>query len=142
MPDVVTAITKDHRELESLFQQYRGASGDEEKKAVVDRIRLELAQHATAEEILVYPAVRRAVGRQEAEHAIDEHQEIKRILADLEKLNPGGERDVKVTQLETAVSKHVEEEENDVLVSLAASVSQGRLQQMGEVFERIKPLLP
>ncbi len=143
MPDVISAITEDHREVEGLFQQYRTAAAVDEKQAVLDKIRQELAQHAAAEEILVYPAVRRAAGHDQAEQAIDEHQDIKRVLADLEKLDPAdGERDVKVTQLERAVAEHVKEEEGEVLPSLSAKLSQDRLNQMGEMFERMKPLLP
>jgi len=143
MPDVITAIKQDHRAVEKLFAQYRASEVAEQKKAVFEQIRTTLAQHATAEEILVYPAVRKTSGRDEAKHAIDEHQEIKRILADLDKLEASDpQHAAKVAELEETVGHHVEEEEDEVLSDLAAGTDTKRLDQMGELFERMKPLLP
>jgi hypothetical protein len=58
MPDITTIIENDHREVERLFDSYR-TGPPAERQDVVDRIRVTLAQHAAAEEILVYPTVRR-----------------------------------------------------------------------------------
>jgi len=145
MPDVTTVIENDHREVERLFAAYSAAATNEEKDRLVDEIRLALAPHAAAEEILVYPAVRRAAeeGGDQARHAIDEHQEIKRILSDVDKM-PGDdpERDQKVRELQQAVEHHVEEEEGSVLPSLRTGMDVERLERMGELFEQMKPLMP
>ena len=145
MTDVITLIQNDHREVETLFGQYHAATDAEEKGRLIAKVTESLAQHAAAEEILVYPAVRRAAedGREEASHAIDEHQEIKRALAEVDKLDvndPG--REAKVRELEQVVSHHVEEEETSVLPTLASGTDPSRLDSMGELFERMKPLLP
>ena len=145
MPDVTTIIENDHREVERLFNEYAASATGEAKDAVVDRIRLALAPHAAAEEILVYPALRRAAedGGEEAEHAIDEHQEIKRLLSEVDKMTSAdAERDQKVRELQEAIEHHVQEEESSVLPRLRAGVDQERLERMGEMFERMKPLLP
>ena len=145
MPDVISIIQNDHREVEALFARYTSALDTSEKQRVADTIREELSKHATAEEILVYPAVRRAAegGDEEAGHAIDEHQEIKRVLADLDKLDGGDpQHTVKVRELEQAVSHHVEEEEGLVLPTLASGTDPDRLEKMGDLFQKIKPMLP
>ena len=145
MPDVISVIQNDHREVEALFAQYASATDNAERRRVADTIRQELSKHATAEEILVYPAVRRAAegGGQEAGHAIDEHQEIKRVLADLDKLQPDdAQHGAKVQELEQVVSHHVAEEEGSVLATLAAGTDPDRLEKMGDLFQRMKPLLP
>jgi len=145
MSDVTSIIENDHREVERLFAAYAAAATTEEKDRLVDEIRLGLAPHAVAEEILVYPALRRVVedGQEQASHAIDEHQEIKRILSELDKMSSDDPlRDEKVVELQRAVEHHVEEEEGDLLPSLRAAVDPQRLEQMGEMFERMKPLLP
>ena len=145
MPDVTTIIENDHREVERLFAQYAAAATADQKDDLVDRIRLALAPHAAAEEILVYPAVRRAVeeGGEQASHAIDEHQDIKRLLSEVDKMSAGdSERDAKVRELQQAIEHHVQEEETNLLPSLRAGMDAERLEQMGELFERMKPLLP
>jgi Hemerythrin HHE cation binding domain len=145
MPDVTILIENDHREVERLFAAYATAESAETKGVIVDEIRVSLAQHAAAEEILVYPQLRRSTdeGDDEADHAIDEHAEIKRILADLDGMDPADAgRDAKVLELQRSVEHHVEEEERDVLTSLRAGTDQERLDSMGELFEQMKPLLP
>lgn len=142
MTDVITAIKNDHREVEGLLGEAKtaDAAGKEE---LVKRATKALAQHSAAEEILVYPAVRRAAGHEETEHAIDEHQDIKRVLADLEKLDAtDAQYDVKLGELETTLEHHVREEEDEILPTLAAKVDQSKLDSMGQVFEQMKPLLP
>jgi hemerythrin superfamily protein len=143
MADVISIIENDHREVEALFAAYSTATTSEEKDRLVDEIRLALAPHAAAEEILVYPAVRSAVddGDDQASHAIDEHQEIKRLLAEVDK-SAGGDRDQTVRQLQEAVEHHVEEEEGSVLPSLRAGMDAERLERMGELFEQMKPMMP
>lgn len=145
MPDVTTIIENDHREVERLFANYATATSAERKSEIIDRIRLALAPHAAAEEILVYPAVRRSAvsGDDAAEHSIDEHQEIKRLLADVDGMpadDPG--RDAKVLELQRSVEHHVEEEETTVLPLLRANTDADRLDRMGDLFEQMKPMLP
>src|SRR4051794_3972627 len=145
MPDVTTIIEYDHREVERLFSAYASAAGSGDKAGLLDQIRLALAPHAAAEEILVYPAVRTAApdGGEQARHSIDEHQEIKRLLSEVDKMgddDPG--RDAKMLELQQAVDHHVQEEESDVLPALRAGVDTDRLERMGELFEQMKPLLP
>jgi hemerythrin superfamily protein len=145
MTDVITIIKQDHRQLDQTFASYKKASDAAEKDRLVKDMTSALAKHAAAEEILVYPALRRAegAGHEAAEEAIDEHQQIKRILADLDGL-AGDDRQqkAKVTELERAVKHHVQEEEKELLPKLAAATEPRRLDQMGSAFERMKPLLP
>ncbi len=145
MTDVATLIENDHREVERLFAAYATAASGESKDRIIEQIRKELAPHAAAEEILVYPAVRRAGGDgdEEADHAIDEHQEIKRLLADVDGSSADDpQRDDKVRQLQEAVEHHVAEEESTVLPTLRAGVDADKLERMGDVFSRMKPLMP
>jgi len=142
---VTTIIENDHREVERLFAAYFAAATATEKDGLINDIRLALAPHAAAEEILVYPAVRHAAheGGEKASHAIDEHQEIKRLLSEVDKMPAGDSgRDQKVTELQQAVEHHVGEEEGSVLPSLRAGMDAAGLERMGELFEQMKPLLP
>lgn len=145
MPDVITIIENDHREVERLFAAYSSAATRAQKSELIKQIRLALAPHAAAEEILVYPAVRRAAGDgdEQASHAIDEHQEIKRALVDVDKADDDDPAlDARVLELQRSVEHHVEEEEREVLPLLRAGTDADRLESMGQLFEQMKPLLP
>jgi hemerythrin superfamily protein len=145
MPDITTIIENDHREVERLFESYRSSGPSADRQAIVDRIRVMLAQHSAAEEILVYPTVRRTAedGDALADHSIDEHQEIKRLLAELDDLSADDPaQSAKVADLERAVAEHVEEEESVVLPALIGRTDSERRERLGELFEDTKPLLP
>jgi hemerythrin-like domain-containing protein len=145
MSDVITIIENDHREVERLFAAYAQAASPTDKDRLLDEIRLALAPHAAAEEILVYPTLRRTApnGGGQASHAIDEHQEIKRILSEVDKMSTDDpQRDQKVADLQRAVEHHVEEEESQLLPSLRAALDAQRLEDLGELFQSMKPLLP
>ena len=145
MTDVTTIIENDHREVERLFAAYAAATTGDAKTQIIEQVRLALAPHAAAEEILVYPALRGVGGdgNEQANHAIDEHQDIKRLLSEVDKMSADdADRDAKVRELEQAVAHHVEEEEGEFLPSLRAGMSADRLEKMGELFSNMKPLLP
>jgi hemerythrin superfamily protein len=144
MPDITTIIENDHREIERLFDAYRTGPATE-RQHVADRIRVALAQHAAAEEILVYPTLRRTAedGDAMAEHSIEEHQEIKRLLAELDDLSAGDPaQGATLAELERAVAEHVQEEEDAVLPALRGRTDPERRERLGELFEDAKPLLP
>jgi hemerythrin superfamily protein len=144
MPDITTIIENDHREVERLFDSYR-TGPPAERQDVVERIRVTLAQHAAAEEILVYPTVRRTAedGDALADHSIDEHQEIKRLLSELDDLSADDPaQSATIAELERAVAEHVSEEESVVLPALRGRTDPERRERLGDLFEDIKPLLP
>lgn len=141
--DAVTVIKHDHNEVEQRFLQYEARSADLDE-VVAEVVRL-LSVHAAMEEQLLYPVVRVKVegGADIADHAIEEHQQVKRVLADIEKLEPGsGVLDVRIRALIDTVRHHVEEEEGELLPKLEAAVDRRRLDQMGDLMERAKGLLP
>jgi hemerythrin superfamily protein len=141
--DAITVIKHDHNEVEQRFLQFEAGTGDPDE-VVGDIVRL-LSVHAAMEEQMLYPVVRAKVegGGEIADHAIEEHQQVKRELADIEKLEVGsGELNTRMTALISTVRHHVEEEEGELLPKLQSSVDQHRLDQMGDLMERAKGLLP
>jgi hemerythrin superfamily protein len=144
MPDITTIIENDHREVERLFDSYR-TGPTAERQDIVNRIRVTLAQHAAAEEILVYPTVRRTAedGDGLADHSIDEHQEIKRLLSELDDLSADDPaQSATIAELERTVGEHVAEEESVVLPALRGRTDPERRERLGDLFEDTKPLLP
>ena len=143
--DAITVLTNDHRTLETLFAEYESASTPEAKGDAVKRATRELSIHAALEEQMVYPAVRLRVdgGSGFANESIEDHQTIKRLLADLEKMQPSdAQYGEKVHALIEQVREHVAEEEGEIFPKLRSALGEQRLNQMGQLMERAKVLMP
>jgi hemerythrin-like domain-containing protein len=149
MTDVITMLKEDHRQVEQMGEALDAAGTTEEKKKVARQIVRELATHAAVEELLVYPALRIKVkdnGDRWADHSIEEHHQVKLLLSEAEESMrkfPDAARFV--PEIRAAVNttrKHIEEEEGEVLPALEQNISRDRLEQMGRLAEKIKPLLP
>ncbi len=142
--DAVQLLIQDHREVEQLFSQIEAAGGTGPDEAVEQVVR-ELSIHAAVEEQVLYPAVRNKVpgGEEIADHGIDEHQEVKELLATLDGGDvQGSERAPVLARLMQEVRSHVEEEEGDVLPKLQAAVGPDELRQLGEAMAQAKKMAP
>jgi hemerythrin superfamily protein len=120
--DPVKLITQDHRTVKSLFRRFEGADQNKEKQQIAEQIIEELSVHATIEEQLVYPILRRGLPRIEASvlNALEEHHAVKLTLLELDKMTVDDERfDAKMHVVREAVEMHIEEEETQLLPKLA-----------------------
>jgi len=143
--DAITLLKQDHRTVEALFRRYESGLQGQEKQDVVHEIIRELSVHAAIEEQVLYPAVRRAFPKGEdlAEEGIDEHQEVKETLSDLDGMDPSEPGfDPKVRSLIGDVRHHVEEEEGEMFPKLAQALSSDRLDEMGSAMEGAKRMAP
>ena len=142
---VIDLLTKDHAEVDELFRRVNLSEKPESLEELTRQIVHDLSVHAAVEEQFVYPLIRAKVdgGGADADEAIDEHQEAKRLLADLEKLEAGtAEHARTMEQLIAAIRHHVEEEEGEVFPKLRAAVDDSTLEKVGAVVEQAKKLVP
>lgn len=142
--DAVQLLIQDHREVEQLFSQIEAAGGTGPDEAVEQIVR-ELSIHAAVEEQVLYPAIRNKVpgGEEIADHAIDEHQEVKELLATLDSGDgQASDRAPVLARLMQEVRSHVEEEEADLLPKLQAAVGADELRQLGEAIAQAKKMAP
>lgn len=143
--DVIQLLTNDHREVDELFRRVNLSSKDESIEELTKQIVHELSVHAAVEEQFVYPLLRMKVegGRELADEAIEEHQQAKRLLADLEKLDAGSaEHGRTMEQLIEDVRHHVEEEESEVFPRLRESLDEKARERLGTVVEQAKKVVP
>lgn len=144
--DAISLLLQDHQTVEKLFTRYEGLRGGNAvraKRDVADEITKELSVHAAIEEQVFYPGVRDAIGEDLVEEAIEEHQEVKKILAELDGLDPKEARfDSLLTSLVQDVRHHVEEEEGEMFPRFRAAISQDRLLGMGESMQKLKVVAP
>lgn len=137
MPDPIALLEQDHRKVEQLFEKYRTS----QDPAIAEQICMELTVHATIEEQVVYPVVKKDVpeGKELEQEAEKEHNEVKELIAQIE---AAGFDDPSVPELvqkiEEGVTHHVEEEESEMFPKLRESVEGDRLTQLGEKLQQAK----
>jgi len=108
-------LKKDHDAVKELFDKFEKAEGRAAKKKIVQQALTELKVHATIEEEIFYPAVRKPVGNDIMNEADEEHHVAKVLIAELEAMDGREDHyDAKFTVLSENVRHHIKEEENEV----------------------------
>jgi hemerythrin superfamily protein len=144
--DAIELLTQDHREVEQLFERFEQATGDTEQKGkIAQEIIQELSIHASIEEEVFYPEVRAAVPASEGlvEHSLEEHQEVKEALAELDSMGPGDPGyHQKMMRVITDVTEHVQEEEEKMFPKVREALSGNQLLEIGSKMEEAKGRAP
>jgi hemerythrin-like domain-containing protein len=143
--DVIEVLTTDHTEATSLIAQIRGSSDAEERRDLADTLISELVRHSVAEEMFVYPAMKEHLpdGDQAVEHDVEEHKQLERIMKELEGAEASDPSfDGLITQLETVLRDHVQDEETEQFPKLRASLPQEKLVSLAERVETAKKVAP
>jgi hypothetical protein len=134
--DVVELILADHGRFEELLRGLRNVESNR------GELRAELANllvaHAEAEELHVYPLLRRkkAADAEETEHGEEEHAEINQALlafCEVEDLT-GDDYDEKLEELSETVNHHTNEEEQTLLNDARQNLPGAERFRIGELF--------
>jgi hemerythrin superfamily protein len=138
---------KDHREVEQMFARYErlGERAMKTKRTIVRDVIEELSKHAAVEEQVLYPEMKRSApgGEGLAEEGLKEHGEVKRLLADLDKMSPeDDDYEDKMMRLMQSVRHHVQEEEDEMFPKLRSEVDAERLIELGKMVETAKMMAP
>jgi hemerythrin-like domain-containing protein len=120
--DAIELLTNDHKSVKKLFAAFQalvdGEAGSSaaDKQALADQICRELTAHATIEEEIFYPAVRKAIDEDDLmDEAEVEHASAKDLIAQIEASSPGEDQfDAKVVVLGEYIAHHVKEEQNEM----------------------------
>jgi hemerythrin superfamily protein len=142
--DVVDLLQSQHEEVRSLFGQIQTAAGTS-KKGSFDRLVNLLAVHETAEEIVVYPAVRATGpdGDRMADARTSEEDQAKDALSELEKLGVDSpEFDTKLQAFQRMVELHAGNEEREIFPLLRQTQTAEELTKMAEGVETAEKAAP
>ncbi|KAI8938212.1 hypothetical protein NX059_005873 [Plenodomus lindquistii] len=145
------AIIKDHRELETNYNEIINNSDDTDHiERYGNQFTWELARHSVAEELLVYPAMEKYMGEKGKQHAESDrkqHHQVKILLKDFQNMRATDPQYIpKLKQLWTVLSQHIKEEEKDDLPALENALSlsedRGYSESLAKDFERTKAFVP
>ena len=143
--DVVDILTADHREVMELLGQIWDTTDTERRRDLADTIISELVRHSVAEEMYVYPAMRKHLpdGDEAVEHDTAEHKELEATMKKLESADPDDARFTEVLRsLEAILRDHIQDEEADQFPQLRARVPREQLVEIGKKVETAKKVAP
>jgi hemerythrin superfamily protein len=114
--DAIALLKADHQAVSEMFAEYEKQTNKAKKKALASEICLALSVHAQIEEEIFYPAVKAALkDKLLVPEASVEHDGIKRLVSEIEDVEPDSEMfDAKVKVLSEYVKHHVKEEQNEM----------------------------
>ncbi len=132
-PLAVRLLKQDHREVEGWFDEYEQLEEDAEKLELFNKIALALKVHTQIEEEIFYPEERGQVEDDMLDEAFVEHDGAKKLIAEIEAMEPNDEfYDAKVKVLGEYIKHHVKEEEQPGGIFAQAKKGDEDLDAMGE----------
>jgi hypothetical protein len=141
-PLAVRLLKQDHREVEGWFDEYEQLEQDAEKLELFNKIALALKVHTRIEEEIFYPSERGDVEDDLLDEAYVEHDGAKKLIAEVEAMQPGEEfYDAKVKVLGEYIKHHVKEEEQPGGIFAQAKRGDEDLEAMGERMKTRKQAL-
>ncbi|MGN6731149.1 MAG: hemerythrin domain-containing protein [Candidatus Binatia bacterium] len=138
--DALQLLRQDHKAVKDLFEQVDGAEDGKQRKRIFDQIDTQLNIHAHIEETVFYPEMRKIEELKEmVEEALQEHQEVKTLLEEIEGLDPESEEfSASLEELIENVEHHVAEEEDEMFPKVREQCDQAALDRLGDQLESAK----
>ena len=145
--NAIALLKADHAAVKKLFAQEERATkqSDDKRQSIFDQINDALTVHATIEEEIFYPAVKKARSehvKDEVREAYEEHKQIKTLLAQIAGITPADETwDMKVKVLREDIEHHVKDEEGEMFPDARKSLGEKRLMELGTELDARKQYL-
>jgi len=138
--DALQLLRQDHQAVKDLFDQVDDAEDGKQRKRIFDQIDTQLNIHSHIEETVFYPEMRKIEELKEmVEEALQEHQEVKTLLEEIEGLDPEGEEfSASLEELIENVEHHVAEEEDEMFPKVREQCDQAALDRLGDQLESAK----
>ncbi|PSR73286.1 hypothetical protein PHLCEN_2v10856 [Hermanssonia centrifuga] len=152
--DVTNEIKIDHDNVRDLFQRYKNATNEDEKKLIANTLIREMAIHSDAEEISVYNDYKKLGLGDTAEHnkgtfhpscyhCNQEHAEVKKLVYSADSTSFGSaDYDGIMLNAVTAFLAHAKEEEDEQFDKLKAALSPEDNDKMARAFIKARGAAP
>lgn len=135
-------LKSDHDKHRKMLAELGETHGDSaERRSLFEALRKELQAHAAAEEESLYATMLAVPDlRDEARHSVSEHKEIDDFLGELLEIDMSSSAWLsKFKEMRHRYLHHIDEEEEDMFPSAAATLSDKAEQEMALKFETRKP---
>jgi len=147
--DATAMLARDHENLRRLLEELAEAvtaGAFDRKKELFRAFKAALHVHATLEEEVFYPAVmklRFAWAREAVREALEEHQAVDSIVAELDQMEPEDDQyDAKVQGLRASVEHHIGSEERAMFAEARNHLTDDRLQALGRQMVSLREKMP
>lgn len=134
--DAIKMLKKQHREVEGMFKDLEKAKSAGPRRKIFDKLADALAVHATIEERHFYPAAKKKQTQDQLLESVEEHLEVKRLIADLLDLEANDPVFMaKITVLKENVMHHVKEEEGELFPKVEKLLDEEELEAVAAAME-------
>jgi hemerythrin superfamily protein len=135
--DAIELLKEDHKKVEKIFSSMEKKENRQKMFPELDR---ELSVHAEIEEKIFYPATKEAEPTRDLVlESIEEHKQIKMVLADLEQTDKTTDVwGAALKVLKEDVMHHVGEEEDELFPKVRKVLSKQQLEDLGSRMEELK----
>jgi hemerythrin superfamily protein len=142
-PDIIQLLLDDHRKIAAMIASLDGTAPEEVPERFWSFTNA-LVRHESAEELVVYPALRKVPGGAAiADDRIHEQAEIEQALRNMEKMDAQSvEFADAFAVVATAVLKHAVAEESDTFRLLHGARSRSERIELGRRYEEAKAVAP
>jgi hypothetical protein len=139
-PRIYVNLKRDHDLHRDLLKQI-AESANGERESLFERLRLEIAAHAAAEEESLYATM---LGnpelRDEARHSVAEHKEVADYLAELTRLEIGSHAWAeKFAHMRHRYEHHIDEEEEEMFPAAEKVLPERVEDELADTYEERKP---
>jgi hemerythrin superfamily protein len=142
--DVIQLLEADHHQAEQLLARFETTSAGQRASYFCEVVN-ELVRHEVAEEVVVYPALRKNApgGDAEADARIREQSEAERLLKEMESMDAqSAQFETSFRHLRDAVLSHAQAEENGAFRLLQQSENADARMTLGQRYEKAKRAAP
>ena len=137
--DALSILKHDHEQVKKLFKKIEAEEGQE---TTFNQIKVALELHATIEEEIFYPAVKKARSEEvkdEVREAYEEHKQVKALLAAIAEILPTEESySAKIKVLKDDVDHHIKEEEGEMFADARKYLRAAKLEHLGSQMQARK----
>ncbi len=134
-------LKKQHREVNDLFKRLKKAKPDSMEDVFIE-IADRIATHSTLEERIFYPAVYVEDTEEDLQRAVEEHLQVKRLLADMLDMDVNDSQfHAKCQVLEEDFNHHITEEENELFKRVAGEFERDALMKLGQEMAKLNDML-
>ncbi|HEX5968578.1 MAG TPA: hemerythrin domain-containing protein, partial [Intrasporangium sp.] len=143
--DVVDVLTADHREVAALIGEIWATGDPGLRRDLADTATAELVRHAVAEEMYVYPAMKKHLpnGQEAVNHDLEEHRQLEETLKELEGVAGSDPRFSELLRtLDAVLADHITDEETKHFPQLRAALPRADLVELAGKVEMAKKVAP